>query len=116
MSKELTPLEALEYFRTEVVDSYDGMFRYEIIETALKEYKELKQDYEMLKEEYFLLDKDYEKVIKPKLKALEIIKEKRVDIYHIQSTNKVDKYNFWKQITSKSLKKKEYELLKEVLL
>lgn len=51
-----------------------------------------------------------------KLKALEIIKEKRVDVYHIQATTKVGEYNLWKLSTSKRLKKKEYDLLKEVLL
>ena len=50
-----------------------------------------------------------------KLKALEIIKNKRVDIYHIQATNRVGEYNFWKLSTSKRLKKEEYELLKEEL-
>jgi hypothetical protein len=55
-------------------------------------------------------------VLEKHLNALEIIKEKRVDVYHIQATTKVSEYNLWKLSTSKRLKKKEYDLLKEVRL
>ena len=56
------------------------------------------------------------KIIETALKALEIIKEKNVDICLLQATNKDEQYNIWKLPTSKKLEKKEYDLLKEVLL
>lgn len=93
MSKELTPLEALERYGYHYVNG--------------------KKDY---------------KIIEKSLKALEIIKNKEVNVQNFKvncSTMSYKQYLFmWKDIrfigfmlTSKAmLTKKEYKLLKEVLL
>ena len=121
--KTMTPEEALNnltqlayYYADDdehILNNAKGY--YELIETALKRLEEYD------KTEYSALIESHKKLLKEKsaneksLKALEIIKEKKVDVYHIQATNKVGEYNFWRLRTSKRLKKKEYDLLKEVL-
>ena len=75
-----------------------------------------------LDDEYFYLKNgekaDY-KVIEKSLKALEIIKEKRVDVRFLFQCKSLRDYNFIYKGTNQSklcLTKEEYELLKEVLL
>lgn len=58
--------------------------------------------------------KDLE-LIEKSLKALEIIKEKRVDIGWLIRSENCSKYNLGVG-ESQALKKKQYDLLKEVLL
>ena len=53
--------------------------------------------------------------IEKELKALEIIKEKEVNIYKIRICDSLDEYNKLKS-TGRELTQEEYELLKEVLL
>ena len=53
--------------------------------------------------------------IEKELKALEIIKEKRVDIGWLIRSENCSKYNLGVG-SSQALKKQEYDLLKEVLL
>lgn len=50
-----------------------------------------------------------------KLKALEIIKEKEVNVYLLNCCNNLYEYNNWAS-DEEQLTKEEYELLKEVLL
>ena len=57
----------------------------------------------------------YVKIIEKELKALEIIKEKRVDIGWLIRSENCSKYNLGVG-ESQALKKQEYNLLKEVLL
>lgn len=122
MSKELTPLEALERLYdyhnlpNRNVVAYlleqENLPTYrKIIETALKELEVKREVID------YLLTGDDEK----KLKTLEIIKEKSVDIGFLQYSSTVDLYNHyivehaWTKHTS-SLTQEEYDLLKEVLL
>lgn len=109
------------YYTMENVPSLDENLN--IIEKALKEYKELKQDYAMLKEEYALYRKDTEKQIK----ALEIIKEKRVNVDNFLSfirkettyedyLIKHNKFVITKITFKEKLTQEEYDLLKEVLI
>ena len=58
---------------------------------------------------------DEKEIIRKELKALEIIKEKRVDIGWLIRSEKYSKYNLGVG-SSQALKKQEYDLLKEVLL
>ena len=58
-------------------------------------------------------EEDYE-LIETELKALEIIKEKRVDIGWLIRSENCSKYNLGVG-TQQALKKTEYDLLKEVL-
>ena len=53
-------------------------------------------------------------IIEKELKALEIIKEKRVDIGWLIRSQNYSKYNLGVG-SSQALKKQEYDLLKEVL-
>ena len=103
MSKELEALEAFDEvhcvaYGMKVYDS-NTVEAEKIIETALKKQK---QD-------------------ENKLKALEIIKEKSVDIGFLQFCSFVDTYNkyilehAWTKHT-RTLTQEEYDLLKEVLL
>ena len=76
------------------------------VENALKEYEGAKNHIEALHKERV------ENAIK--IKALEIIKTKYVDIRWLITTINCSMYNLGVG-TSQALKKKEYDLLKEVL-
>lgn len=110
MSKELTPLEALknltEYLTGDCRDCFEELT---VIEIALKRL-------ETLEEEKQSFDRQLEK----KLKALEIIKEKRVDVSAMKHSIDVYDYNSGieneNDFENRLLTKKEYKLLKEVLL
>ena len=65
--------------------------------------KEINYDYN--KEEYDAIEKE--------LKALEIIKEKKVNVKWLLNSYSCDDYNNWYDI---HLTEEEYDLLKEVLL
>ena len=56
------------------------------------------------------------KTIEKEIKALEIIKEKNVDVLRIKITTNVERYNERKIKGCRNLTQKEYDLLKEVLL
>ncbi len=117
MSKQLTPLKALERIKNAptiyVGCASDVYTRYshecKIIETALKEY-------ELMKEIRITARFDLAQVNKEH-KALEIIKEKKVDadeIYHKDyEWYLLDHKNDDKSLI---LTKEEFDLLKEVLL
>lgn len=115
MSKELSPLEAVEKIREinyfeddqEVIEDCFGLEEYlSIIESALKRLESVDRIGEM-----FCVNVD------KKLKALEIIKEKRVNACEIINSKDVREYN-WSIHTPKKypLTQEEYDLLKEVLL
>ena len=57
-------------------------------------------------------------IIEQELKALEIIREKNVDIQTLKRTNNVYEYNSYvaKGLGEKPLTQEEYDLLKEVML
>lgn len=83
------------------------------IETALKDY-----------ERRLKLAKEYEDVNKvgKRLKAFEIIKEKRVDITTLMDCDNAEEYNRWVPIRSHytyqplEVTQEEFDLLKEMLL
>ena len=90
---------------------------FEIIEKDLKDYDLLKRS----------LNRNWVEVVndEKKLKALEIIKEKRVDVDCLMDcfqydgfihTNGLIEYNHSTTKTQKELDQEEYDLLKEVLL
>ena len=119
MSKKLTPLEALKILNRYACNNleyldYEIDNCYCILETALKEYEELQNDYCKVIEERGKWQKETQK----KLKALEIIKEKQVEIgwllFCFKHDKKVGVYNS-SQLTDYYLTKKEFDLLKEVL-
>ena len=105
----------------------------EIVETALKNYQELLGRPCVLVgrtngQTQALIDKiskNYKEIKitnledEKKLKALEIIKEKEVDIYGIKNSENVYDYNSGieneNNFENKLLTKEEYDLLKEVL-
>ena len=60
--------------------------------------------------------KDYWNEIQKKLKTLEIIKKKGLDIREFRYAYSLYEYNICKNIGCKELTKEEYDLLKEVLL
>ena len=115
MNKEMTPLQALEkikqarYFVDFELDakvSEDYKKELDIIETALKDYKRRLA----LAKEY----KDTDNVAK-RLLALEIIKDKRVDVQALFYSSNYDDYNKH-YVHYEDLTQDEYDLLKEVLL
>lgn len=112
LAKEPTPLEALEILKeanTIYCDCASNLFaryRFEIetIETALKRLE--------------IIDKLNEKHCEDtqnKLKALEIIKEKNVDIVELKRSIDLQQYNSNHFSTSKDLLGEQFDLLKEVL-
>lgn len=126
MSKELSPLRALndliDYLESEHLDlSKEDIVveRKQIIEDALEDYEDLMEQYELvmdLIEQYELKIKNKSK----KLKALEIIKQKEVDAGLIMETPNVAHYNRYFEHSkiislTKKLTQEEYDLVKEVL-
>lgn len=93
MSKELTPLEAFYNCCAEEVSQKN----YEIVETALKNYLKMLPEHEENAK---------------KLKALEIIKDKKVYPSFLLNTKNLEEYNYE---TIQKLTQEEYNLLKEVL-
>lgn len=120
MKKELTPLEHLEFIRNYEIDdehrtlnmNYASKQSLDIIETALKEYEGAKKHIEALNKERI------ENSIK--IKALDVIKEKRVQFSLLYKSETVEEYNdwLWAIIGYKvyPLTQEEYDLLKRVLL
>ena len=105
MSKELTPLEALEELRHRITNFNGKFHNYNelmgTIETALKDYKTLKREYDFGVEHYNELLNKYNK----EHKALEIIgnlpqEEKQVLLNAVYTYTKSEE---------------EYDLLKEML-
>ena len=105
MSKELDALENIKHY-----DSRVGLHEsdYNIIETALKDYENLKLKHRSMQDA--VLD-DFKK-----LKALEIIKEKRVNVQELYYSDNVEEYNEHISHSEKPLTQAEFDLLKEVLL
>ena len=122
MNKELTPLKA----HKELKSRYGKYFslqddeRAKVIETTLKDYEELKQiNIDRSKQLLELVSEQTEN--SKKLKALEIIKNKRVDVWLIlhviDNSDNVEDYNaINKRPIGGNLTQEEYDLLKEVLL
>lgn len=125
MNKELTPLEAIDrvknhlevlYMSCDNDGSESGSVYYEldIIETALKEKENIEKTINELFSENGKVITTID--IKKKLKALEIIKKKRVDvncflIYDLKRYNDFIAKNEFMKLTQE-----QYDLLKEVLL
>ena len=121
MSKEL---EAFAYIKDTMLEWTKGYEEdLDLIETALKDYEQLKsRENNVLPNDKFIgdLGEHTRDEVAKKLKALEIIKEKRVDIALLLDCDSIENYNYrvdekWKQTTQR-LTKAEYDLLKEVLL
>jgi len=124
MSKQLTPLEALKQVRTfrlsysngDWLDKEEQDKLFDIIETALKRYEEVKRSYGELQDVIACINCEH----RPKLLALEIIKEKQVNMYYLLSVDTVEDYNEiidMKYATYENfhLTQEEFNLLKEVL-
>lgn len=110
MNKELTPLEALEiiYNSQDIMGGHDSFWKaYRIIENALKEYDGLQFAFK-------ITNRNEGKRIHYKLKALEIIKNKRVNTQRLFQVNNAEEYNEIYSIGC-LLKQEEYELLREIL-
>lgn len=56
------------------------------------------------------------KIVEKSLKALEIIKEKEIDIAYIKCCDSREHYNVMCELEKEKLTQEEYDLLKEVLL
>ena len=82
------------------------------IETSLNDYSVYKQDYERVMKEKNSLLKEYAKSQKEH-KALEIIKVEMPNLTLLASCKGYERY---KQKSGDNLTRKEYELLREVLL
>ena len=117
MNKELESLKEIKkYFPFKVNElEYQNI---DIIETALKNYENLKQENEQLKTSYLenLLNEESKEYIYKKLKALDTIKER----FTIQfSKSDLPNYYGIMQIGTNPVyikTQEEYDLLKEVLL
>ena len=107
MSKGLEALEQL----SKLVFVYGGVEQYRQIEKELNESKQLIEDYsrEIARLTNFNDERD------KKAKALEIIKEKDVDVVALRLSKNLEQYNC-KEDGRNCLIQKEYDLLKEVLL
>ena len=145
MSKELTPLEALEkikdIIREDGEDIDNPRFLVDelsIIETALQDnyfYKyminkicdfmglDINPFEDLVNTENEMINYIYENECfrvdvatnKNKLKAFEIIKKKRVNVHLLILSDSLEKYNF-NLLPYRKLTQEEYDLLKEVLL
>lgn len=87
-----------------------------LIENALKDYEKIKIEYRELRTYHYDLLKENERLHNQKikkLKALEIIKKKKVNVRFLISCKTLKEYN---DVISDHLTQDEYDLLKEVLL
>ena len=108
----------MNYKLADIIWNNDGTMAFEKpISIPLKTLEALK----FLVDNYGNFEFDFS-IIEKSLKALAIIKEKRIDVdlfYTImEDENQIDKfwsYNFW-QSNKNKLTKEEFEILKEVLL
>ena len=133
MNKELTPLEALNWLKNVLVEqTYDFLRepindRLHSLETALKENEEYKsRENNVLPNDEFIgdLGEHTRDEVAMKLKAFDIIKEKKVDVLAIitnacetcEEYNKEHNLVLDKRQGIKPLTQEEYELLKEELL
>lgn len=117
MNKELTPLEALDLLPKKYGANIWKCEEYDIVKNALKDYEKKTK-----------LAKEYDDVnnVAKRLKALKIIKEKKVDTSLLRQVFDNEKHipnplfyynNFVDNYSSHyPLTQEEYELLKEVLL
>ena len=132
MSKELEALEKLTNYKCSCMS--EKVECKEIIETALKEYEMMKRTKIIISDKK-ISDDDLDKLmnqrmftdlqceIKPlfdeetqkKLKALEIIKEKEVDVFIFLHSGDLETYNGIVE-DNRKLTHEEYGLLKQVLL
>jgi len=122
-NEKLSPLEALEIikhttdlYRPNELNGYKNEL--DIIETALKRNVELELANIELEHHLKLAEKELNENER-KLKALEIIKEKRVDVCLLISCIydfDLDYYNSCMCNKERCLTQEEYDLLKEVLL
>ena len=112
------------YTRFELIDNAFQKIRTKLgqIEDILEEFNindtnELRTCLENEKKgtEYFenWWNKRFEELLKPKVKALKIIKKKRVNIYYFQKSNNLNEYN---HIAIYPLTQREYNLLRKELL
>ena len=111
MNKELTPLEALGLLKLDVDRIYSEEL--DIVEKALNDYENLKLKHRSMQDAVL---QDFKK-----LKALEIIKEKIIDVGVIKGSESFEEYNIViKTILERKeedfITKQEFDLLKEVLL
>lgn len=128
MKNDLTPLEELKKIRQDFYDYLTNkynQYNFDIIETALKDYEEHKQilnDYGLSLVDFrhacftfvqFKNSKGFEGVEK-KLKVLEIIKEKEVNVFIFLHSGDLETYNDMVE-DNRKLKQEEYDLLKEIL-
>lgn len=88
------------------------------VEKALKEYNQLNIDYEELNDIHNKLvkhrNKERDDVVK-KLKALEIMKEKKVNLFALSCSNNKETYNDLIAGPKRELTEQEFDLLKEIL-
>lgn len=130
MNKELSPLEALnnlvDYLEDEHLGSSEServVERKHVIESALKDYEQYEKilkDYDFnlanFREACFTLAQfrgEGFTGIEKKLKALELIKNKKINVRCLMSGWHLGNYNSYKAHIR--LTEEEYELLKEVL-
>lgn len=117
MTKELEALKQIER-DLEVENIFDDRIEeIKIIETALKRLEELEQKHNKLLYNYQELVHCGLESEQKKVKAFEIIKEKRVDVNWLLAcfthTKELESYN---QDRRHKITKEEYDFLKEVLL
>ena len=138
MNKELSPLEALEKIKYKLSSSKANGYWEDLdtIEKALKEYESMKQakiivvdkkisddDLEKLKNQRMFVSSAeqcevkllFDEETQKKLKALEIIKEKKTFVALLHSCKTVYEYNEHVKWENAFLTKEDFDLLKEVL-
>lgn len=116
MTKELTPLEALEnIIGCSTIESHTQKWQkdYHIVEKALNDYENLKLKHRSMQDAVL---EDFKK-----LKALEIIKNKKVDVGVLKVSERFEEYNIViKTLLERKeedfITKQEFYLLKKVLL
>ena len=110
MNKELTPLEAFQLFCKELKIENSEFAR--TIETALKREDSIEITAIDIEQDNKELCKENKKL----KRALEIIKEKGIDILEFRTTRKAKTYNKnTKRTYVKDYTDEEYDLLKEII-
>lgn len=121
MSKELEALEDIILYLN--ANEPKGLYckNIEIIKVALKRLENYEGAWHNTNLKQIFISMEDWKIERKQLKALEIIKEKQVDIHNLIYSQSLEEYNTFamkynQELCNTLLTQEEYELLKEVLL
>ena len=115
MNKGLEALKSMWLYIDEPTKRQFALQDYKVIESELNDYEETKKDLKQVISDY----QDLGNSVYKQVKALEIIRNKKVDVWSLGICYSLKNYHYVisaKHYPELKLTQEEYDLLKEVLL